>query len=94
MTLNENHTLSVPTFVKGLQTGATAFLRSAVSASKSLTLYEVEGQFNEFEPLAFNGVDSGYVGVAITNFGISDVKSVHGVVGAGYTFNADVIQAT
>ena len=93
MTLNENHTLSVPTFVKGLQTGATAFLRSAVSASKSLTLYEVEGQFNEFEPLAFNGVDSGYVGVAITNFGISDVKSVHGVVGAGYTFNADVIQA-
>ena len=37
--------------------------------------------------------DSGYVGVAITNFGISDVKSVHGVVGAGYTFNADVIQA-
>ena len=93
VTLNENHTLSVPTFVKGLQTGATAFLRSAVSASKSLTLYEVEGQFNEFEPLAFNGVDSGYVGVAITNFGISDVKSVHGVVGAGYTFNADVIQA-
>ncbi len=54
-TLNENHTLSVPTFIKGLQTGATAFLRSAVTNSKSLTLYEVEGQFNAFEPLSFNG---------------------------------------
>ena len=93
-TLNENHTLSVPTFIKGLQTGATAFLRSAVTNSKSLTLYEVEGQFNAFEPLSFNGVDSGYVGVAITNFGISDAKSIYGLANAGFsTFNADVIQS-
>ena len=69
VTLNEEHTLSIPTFVKGQQSGATAFLRSAVSSSKSLTLYEVDGQFNEFEPLTFNGVASGFVGVAITNFG-------------------------
>ena len=55
-----------------------------MSSSKSLTLYEVDGQFNEFEPLTFNGVASGFVGVAITNFGISDVKSIHGVVGGLY----------
>ena len=93
VTLNEAHTLSIPTFVKGQQSGATAFLRSAVSSSKSLTLYEVDGQFNQFEPLSFNGVASGFIGVAVTSFGISDVKSLHGTVGAGYTFNADTIQS-
>ena len=56
-----------------------------MSNSKSVTLYDVQGKFNDFEPLTFNGVASGFVGVAVTEFGISDVKSVHGVVGAGYT---------
>ena len=93
LTLNEATTLNVPTFVKGEQTGATAFIRSAVSNSKSVTLYDVQGKFNDFEPLTFNGVASGFVGVAVTEFGISDVKSVHGVVGAGYTFNGDTIQS-
>ena len=77
----------------GEQTGATAFIRSAVSNSKSVTLYDVQGKFNDFEPLTFNGVASGFVGVAVTEFGISDVKSIHGVVGAGYTFNGDTIQS-
>ena len=31
LTLNQAHTLSVPTFVKGSNSGATAFLRDAVS---------------------------------------------------------------
>ena len=93
LTLNEATTLNVPTFVKGEQTGATAFIRSAVSNSKSVTLYDVQGKFNDFEPLTFNGVASGFVGVAVTEFGISDVKSIHGVVGAGYTFNGDTIQS-
>ena len=63
-----------------------------MSNSKSVTLYDVQGKFNDFEPLTFNGVASGFVGVAVTEFGISDVKSVHGVVG-WYTFNGDTIQS-
>ena len=45
LTLNQAHTLSVPTFVKGQRSGATAFIRSAVSNSKTVTLYETQGEF-------------------------------------------------
>ena len=92
LTLNEATTLNVPTFVKGEQSGATAFIRSAVSNSKSVTLYDVQGKFNDFVHLHLM-VLLAFVGVAVTEFGISDVKSIHGVVGAGYTFNGDTIQS-
>ena len=83
ITLNANHTLSTPTFIKGKYSGATGFLRSAVSDSTSLQVYETNGEFVPNEPLIFNGIENSRVSVAVTDFGIRDVKSIFG--GPGLT---------
>jgi len=98
ITVNEPITLSVPTFVKGKYSGATAFLRSSVSAGTALTVYEKSGEFVANEPFIFNGVEDTRVATAVTSFGISNVKSVYGGpdlgnVGFARTFSADTIQA-
>ena len=99
--VNQSTTLSVPTFVKGANSGATGFLRHAVSAGTAVTVYETEGSFIPFEKLIFNGIEDGRV-VAITEHGVADIKSVYGMDGyegtpttVGInTFSADVIQST
>ena len=100
VTLNTNHTLSTPVFVEGKFSGATGFLRSSVSNSTSLTLYETQGDIIPNEPLIFNGIENGRVALAITSFGVSDVKSLFagptlgldGNVGAAQSFVSDVVQ--
>jgi hypothetical protein len=95
--LNQPHTLSIPTFVKGDNSGATGFLRHSVSAGTAITVYETSGSFIPNEKLTFNGIDDGRIAIAVTEHGISDVKSVYGTnngtVGIN-TFSADVIQST
>ena len=93
ITLNYPVTYSTPTFVKGANSGATGYLFSDVSNSESITLYNTNGSFIPNESFSFNGIDSGIIGVAVTAHGTSNVKSVHGVVGAGITFSADVVQS-
>ena len=92
--LNYETSLTVPTYVKGSNSGASGFLKSNTSSSKSVTLYDVKGKFIPNESLSFNGIESGLIGVAVTAYGVSDVKSVYGKVGAANTFNADVIQTS
>ena len=94
ITLNNPATFSVPTYVKGNNSGATAFLKDAVTVGTALTLYDVKGSFIANESLSFDGIDSGLIGIAVTSYGISNVKSVHGVVSAASTFSADTIQST
>ncbi|MDB4348693.1 DUF4815 domain-containing protein [bacterium] len=102
ISINQAHTLSTPTFVKGANSGATGFLRHAVNVGTALTVYESEGSFIANERLIFNGIDDGRIAIAITEHNISDVKSVYGMVGytgddtsVGInTFSADVIQST
>ena len=96
ITLNEAVTLSVPTHIKGKYSGATAFLRSAVSAGKSITVYEKDGEFIQNEPFIFNGIEDSRVATAITSSGIVDIKSVYngpdlGNIGIANTFAADTI---
>ena len=94
--LNQAHTLSIPTFVKGDNSGATGFLRHAVSAGTAVTVYETSGTFIPNEKLTFNGIEDGRIAIAITEHGLSDVKSIYGtnngVIGVN-TFSADVIQS-
>jgi len=94
--LNQAHTLSIPTFVKGDNSGATGFLRHAVSAGTAITVYETSGTFVPNEKLTFNGIQNGRIAIAITEHGLSDIKSIYGtnngVVGVN-TFSADVIQS-
>ena len=96
LTLNQAHTLSVPTFVKGQRSGATAFIRSAVSDSKTVTLYETQGEFIKNEPLFFDGILDGRIAIAATAHGIGDVKSVFGTTDGTtgiHTFSADTVQS-
>ena len=93
ITVNTPVTLTLPTYIKGESSGATAFLKSAVSVGTGLTVYQVNGNFFIGENLVFNGVsNNSRVSIAVTNFGISDVQSVYGIVGTSSTFTADVIQ--
>jgi hypothetical protein len=94
ITLNEPITLSVPTFVQGANSGASGFIKDAVSSNNLITLYDTKGNFSRNESFIFDGIGSGYVAVAVTSYGISDVKSVYGLVGSASTFSADAIQST
>jgi hypothetical protein len=93
ITLNEPIDLSVPTFVQGKNSGASGFIKDAVSANNLITLYDTKGNFLRNESFIFDGIESGYVAVAVTSYGISDVKSVYGLVGSASTFSADTIQS-
>ena len=93
ITLNEPITLTVPTYIKGKNSGATAFLKSSVSNSASITLYQKNGDFILNESFIFDGISNNRVAIAVTSYRISDVKSLYGVVGTGKTFNADTLQS-
>ena len=96
LTLNQATSLSVPTFVKGQRSGATAFIRSAVSNSKTVTLYETQGEFVDNEPLFFDGILNGRIAIAATAHGIGDVKSVFGTTDGTtgiHTFSGDTVQS-
>jgi len=101
ITLNEAITLNTPQFVKGKYSGATGFLRSNTTTD-AITLYETAGTFSKNEPFLFNGIENSRVAVAVTSYGMGDVKSVYGgtavssgpgSVGTGVTFTADTVQA-
>ena len=94
ITLNEPITLPVPTLVKGANSGATAFLKDAVSVGTALTVYDTQGTFVPNESLIFDGINNGRIAIAVTDYSISNVKSIGGTVSAGTTFTADVIQST
>ena len=91
--LNTPKTLTVPTHVKGKSSGATGYVRYALSSSTDLTVYNTKGKFIAGEAFIFNGTESGNVGVAITAYSASDIKSVNGTVSTASTFNADVKQS-
>ena len=56
--LNQSITQSVPAFVEGKDSGATAFLVNSVSAGVALTVYEKNGNFIADEQLIINGINN------------------------------------
>lgn len=92
LTINEPITLTIPTYVKGNSSGATAFLKNAVSAGVALTVYQISGNFINGEKLIFDGTTETRVSTGYTDYSISDVKSLYGIVGSANTFSSDVIQ--
>ena len=96
ISLNQAINLSIPTHVKGANSGAVGFLRHEVSAGTAVTVYGTNGSFIPNERLIFNGIDDGRIAIAVTAHGISDAKSVFG--GGGNTgintFSADIIPST
>ena len=95
-TLNAKTTLAIPTKIEGQSSGASAYLRYAVSAGVALTAYDVQGTFFPGERLTFNGIDDNdrYT-TKIINHEISDIASFWSSVdpgtGTAVTFTADLI---
>jgi len=92
LSINEPITLTIPTYIKGNSSGATAFLKNAVSSGIALTVYQISGNFINGEKLIFDGTNETRVSTGYTDYSISDVKSLYSIVGSGNTFNSDVIQ--
>jgi hypothetical protein len=86
--------LSIPTRITGRSSGASAFLRYNSSQSGIITAYEVKGNFSVGEQLIFDSLDETRVATAVTNYSVSDIKSINAVVGSGSTFNSDVKLST
>ena len=101
LTVNVAQTLTIPTFVKGQSSGATAFLKDAVTAGTAVTVYETNGSFIPNEKLNFLGSRDNAYGTAVIKSidtkSISDVKSIYGsldgTIGIN-TFSANAIPST
>jgi len=93
VTLNQPITLTVPTYIQGKNSGATGFLKDSVTNSTSFTIYQQNGNFIANESFNFDGISNTRIGIAITSYGLSDVKSIYGIVGSAKTFNANTIQS-
>ena len=93
LVLNKAHTISVPAIVEGASSGAKGYIRSAVSNSTAVTLNQTQGKFIIDEAIIINGVQDGRVITSVTEFDLSDVKSVRSTA-ASRTFAADVVLET
>jgi hypothetical protein len=83
--------LTLPTHVKGKRSNATGFLNQQLNAGQTeMVLYQVSGTFLENEQIIVNGIDDGRLINNITDYSISDVKSVYSSSGIS-TFNADLV---
>ena len=105
ITVNAAQTLTVPTYIEGQSSGATGFLKDAVSAGTGITAYETQGNFIPNEKLNFIG---GNRAGAMTKYGtatiksiskytLSDAKSIYGTLDGTIginTFSADIIPST
>ena len=88
--LTTSITQSIPARIKGKRSNATGFLRESVINSTDLILYQISGKFSENEPIEINGIDNGRLINSVTDYSVSDIKSIHSVSGVS-TFNADLI---
>ena len=95
ISLNQNISLSVPAYVEGDSSGATAFLRSSVNVGTAITVYDKKGEFIKNEKLVFRSgvsndkITENRVAVAITAHSISDAKSLFGDFGVGASANGE-----
>jgi len=85
--------LSLPAFIRGKNSNATGFLKTALGPSDTeMTLYETTGNFLENEQIVINGIDNGRLINSVTDYSVSDIKSVYATNSVGLsTFNADLV---
>ncbi len=88
--LTTSITQTLPAFIKGKKSNASGYLRTAVSNSSSLSLYQVSGKFLENEQITINGIDDGRLIKSTRDYSISDIKSIYSRSGIS-TFNADLV---
>ena len=91
LTISNSSTITADSYVKGKFSGSAGYVVSAVTNNTSITLRDVNGEFQINEPLIINGIDSGNNITAIVDNDIESIKAVHstsgsiGGVGSGNT---------
>ena len=91
LTTSFSTNLTVPTFIEGKKSRATGYLKNTVSAGNIiLTLYNTTGNFLENEQIIINGIDNGRLIDSVTDYSVSDIKSIYSNIGIS-TFNADLL---
>ena len=93
LTINTAHTIALPAVIEGVSSGARGFLKTAVSGSTTVVLNQVAGKFLKDEQIIINGDKDGRIITDITEFDLSDIKSVRSTA-ASRTFAADVVLET
>jgi len=93
LTINTAHTIALPAVIEGVSSGARGFLKTAVSNGTTVVLNQVAGKFIKDEQIIINGDRNGRVITDITEFDLSDIKSVRSAA-ASRTFAADVVLET
>jgi hypothetical protein len=93
--LNQNTTLTTPTYIQGKSSGATAHLRYNVNNAGIMTAYGVKGSFVVGEKFIFNGVETtSRVSIAVTEYTTKDIQSVCQVSTSSTIFTGDVIPSS
>ena len=93
LTINQNIDIAIPAVIEGTSSGARGFLKDAVSNGTTVKLNQVAGKFIKDEQIIINGERNGRVITDITEFDLSDIKSVRSTA-ASRTFAADVVLET
>jgi len=88
VTIGSSITLAGPALIEGNSSGSKGYLNSTVNDSKVLTLNSVSGSFIVGESISVNGISSSPTISNVTDYSISDVKSVFSNVGVN-TFTTD-----
>ena len=100
ISINEAHTIPVPSFVEGQSSGATGYLRTEVVVGTGITVYGGKGNFVIGERITFNGIGTdARTAIGVTQYSLSDVESVYGNTTSGSgtginTFTADLVTST
>ena len=93
--LSTNITLSQSTIIQGKSSGARGYVRTTVSDSDSINLYDVSGRFLKDEPLIISGISTyGQLVKSIRDYSLSDVNSIFSYRETSTStcgFNADVL---
>jgi len=86
--LNSNISLNESDFIEGNRSGASGFVVSATSNSKTVKLTSTVGEFYRNEQIKINGIINSRIILKAIDYNINDVKALRSSVGI-VTFSAD-----
>ena len=76
--------------IQGARSGATGYVRTAITNATDFSLVDVSGKFIKNESILINGISNGRTITKVDTFGFDDVASLESAVGVS-TFSADVV---
>ena len=77
LTINTALSQNSPAYIQGKNSGAKGYLVNDVSASNTLTLYQVSGSFIANEQIKINGLDISRTITSVKDYSLSDVHQIY-----------------